>query len=118
MKSLIASIPYDSLPKEKSELREHNYQSAIYLVFRLLGQYVRTEVHSSAGRSDVEVETKDGIYIFEFKMEGSKEEALTQIKESGYAEKHKASEKSIFIIGVSINEEERTLGEWLVEKLK
>jgi len=118
MKSLIASIPYDSLPKEKSELREHNYQSAIYLVFRLLGQYVRTEVHSSAGRSDVEVETKDAIYIFEFKMEGSEEEALSQIKESGYAEKHKASEKSIFIIGVSINEEERTLGEWLVEKLK
>ena len=118
MKSLIASIPYDSLPKEKLELREHNYQSAIYLVFRLLGQYVRTEVHSSAGRSDVEVETKDGIYIFEFKMEGSKEEAVTQIKESGYAEKHKSSGKSIFIIGVSINEEERTLGEWLVEKLK
>ena len=118
MKSLIASIPYASLPKEKLELREHNYQSAIYLVFRLLGQYVRTEVHSSTGRSDVEVETKDAIYIFEFKMEGSAEEAIAQIKERGYAEKHKASKKSIFIIGVSISKEERTLGGWIFEEVK
>ncbi|MGP1414739.1 MAG: AAA family ATPase [Treponema sp.] len=117
MKSLIASIPYDSLEKEKLELREHNYQSAIYLVFRLLGQYVRTEVHSSKGRSDVEVETKDAIYIFEFKMKGRAEEAIAQIKEQGYAEKHRASNKNIYLIGASIARGKRTLGKWVVEKV-
>ena len=118
MKSLIASIPYDSLEKEKLELREHNYQSAIYLVFRLLGQYVRTEVHSSKGRSDVEVETKDAIYIFEFKVGGKPQDALTQIKEMGYADKHRASDKNIFLIGATISKNKRTLGKWLVEKVK
>ena len=118
MKALIASIPYDSLPKEKLELREHNYQSTIYIVFRLLGQYVRCEVHSSKGRSDAEVETKDAIYIFEFKIGGKPQDALSQIKKAGYAEKYSASEKNIFLVGASIDENERTLGDWMIEKLK
>lgn len=118
MKNLIASIPYDSFLENQLELREHNYQSAIYLVFRLLGQYIKTEVHSSKGRSDAEVELEDSIYIFEFKMEGSTQEAIIQIKNMGYAEKHKACNKNIFLIGVTIDQTKRTLGNWLIEKLQ
>ena len=117
-KALMASIPYDSLPEDKLFLREHNYQTAIYLIFLLMGQYVRTEVHSSVGRSDVEVETADSIYIFEFKVGGKPQDAIAQIKESGYADKHKASNKNIFLIGASISRNKRTLGKWIVEKLR
>ena len=115
-KALMASIPYDSLPENKLFLREHNYQTAIYLIFRLMGQYVRTEVHSSQGRSDVEVETADSIYIFEFKVGGKPIDAITQIKDMGYAEKYKTSNKNIFLVGVSINRNKRTIGKWLIEK--
>ena len=118
IKSLMASIPYDSLPEDKLFLREHNYQTAIYLIFHLMGQYVRTEVQGSQGRSDVEVETQDSIYIFEFKVGGKPIDALTQIKEMGYAEKHKASKKSVYLIGASISRNKRTLGKWVVEKLR
>ena len=117
IKALMASIPYDSLPEDKLFLREQNYQTTIYLIFRLMGEYVRTEVHSSQGRSDVEVETKDAIYIFEFKVGGKPIDALNQIKEAGYAEKHKASNKNIFLIGASISRNKRTLGKWVVEKV-
>ncbi len=117
-KALMASIPYDSLPEDKLFLREHNYQTAIYLIFLLMGQYVRTEVHSSVGRSDVEVETADSIYIFEFKVGGKPQDAISQIKESGYADKHKASNKSIFLIGASISRNKRTLGKWQIEKVR
>ena len=82
-----------------------------------MGEYVKTEVHSSQGRSDVEVETKDAIYIFEFKVGGKPQDALNQIKEMGYAEKHKASNKNIFLIGASISRNKRTLGKWVVEKV-
>ena len=41
-KALIASIPYDSLSEDKLFLREQNYQTAIYLIFRLMGELVRT----------------------------------------------------------------------------
>ena len=117
-KALMASIPYDSLPEDKLFLREQNYQTAIYLIFLLLGQYVKTEVHSSKGRSDVEVETKDSIYIFEFKVGGKPQDALSQIKEADYAEKHIASNKNIYLIGAVISRNKRTLGKWMVEKVK
>ena len=45
MRSIIAGIPYDDFPKEKLKLREQNYQTAVYLVFALMGQFVQTEVH-------------------------------------------------------------------------
>ena len=117
IKALMASIPYDSLPEDRLFLREHNYQTTIYLIFSLMGEYVRTEVHSSQGRSDVEVETKDAIYIFEFKVGGKPIDALNQIKEMGYAEKHIASNKNIFLIGATISRNKRTLGKWVVEKV-
>ncbi|MGP1520268.1 MAG: AAA family ATPase [Treponema sp.] len=116
-KALMASIPYDSLPENKQFLREQNYQTTIYLIFRLMGEYVRTEVHSSVGRSDVEVETADSIYIFEFKVGGKPQDAIAQIKEAGYADKHKASNKNIFLIGATISRNKRTLGKWVVEKV-
>ena len=45
MQAIIASIPYDNFPKEKLKLREQNYQTAVYLVFALMGQFVQTEVY-------------------------------------------------------------------------
>ena len=45
MQAIISSIPYDDFPKGKLKLREQNYQTAVYLVFALMGQFVQTEVH-------------------------------------------------------------------------
>ena len=118
IKALMASIPYDSFPRDKLFLREHNYQTAIYLIFRLMGQYIRTEVCSSKGRSDAEVETSDAIYIFEFKVGGVPQDAISQIKQSGYAEKYGASSKRVFLIGAIIGEKERTLDDWEIEKVR
>ena len=118
IKALLASIPYDSFPRDKLSLREHNYQTAIYLIFLLMGQYARTEVHSSRGRSDVEAETDNAIYIFEFKVGGKPIDAITQIKDAGYAEKHGATSKDIFLIGATISRNKKTLGRWQIEKIK
>ncbi len=117
IKALMASIPYDSLPPDKVFLREYNYQTTIYLIFRLMGQYVRSEVYSHRGRSDAEVETPNAIYIFEFKVGGTPEEAIEQIKEAGYAEKYASSEKDVFLVGAVIGEGERTLCEWKIESV-
>ena len=45
MRSIIAGIPYDNFTEENIKLREQNYQTAVYLVFALMGQFVQTEVH-------------------------------------------------------------------------
>ena len=75
----MAGIPYDLENKT-----EKHYQTIIYLVFSLLGYYTQTEVKSAVGRADAVCRTKDGTYVFEFKVDGSAEDALKQIDEKGY----------------------------------
>lgn len=119
MQAIIAGVPYDNLPKDKLKLREQNHQTAVYLIFKLMGQFVQTEIHCAKGRADCIVHTKDSIYIFEFKLmsAGTAEDAIVQIKENGYAAQFKTSSKKIILIGSSFNEEERTIGEWKTEEL-
>ena len=114
MQAIIAGVPYDNLPKDKLKLREQNYQTAVYLIFKLMGQFVQTEIHCAKGRADCIVHTKDSIYIFEFKLmsAGTAEDAIAQIKEKGYAAQFKAESKRIILIGSSFDEEERTIGDW------
>ena len=45
MQAIIAGIPYDNFSEEKVNLREQNYQTAVYLIFTLMGQFVQTEIH-------------------------------------------------------------------------
>ena len=45
MQAIIASIPYDNFTDKNLKLREQNYQTAVYLVFALMGQFVQTEMH-------------------------------------------------------------------------
>ena len=119
MQSIIAGIPYDDFPKEKLKLREQNYQTAVYLVFALMGQFVQTEVHCATGRADCIVVTADSIYIFEFKLSGngSAEDAINQIKEQNYAAKYKADGKKIVLIGAGFDEATRTIKNWKEEQL-
>ena len=119
MQAIIAGVPYDNLPKDKLKLREQNYQTAVYLIFKLMGQFIETEIHCAKGRADCIVHTKDSIYIFEFKLmsAGTAEDAIAQIKEKGYAAQFKAEGKKIILIGSSFDEEERTIGEWKTENL-
>lgn len=79
MQSFLAGIPYDLENKS-----EKHFQTIIYLIFSLLGYYTQAEVKSAIGRADAVCRTKDRIYVFEFKVDGSAEEALKQIDEKGY----------------------------------
>ena len=119
MQSIIAGIPYDNFTDKNLKLREQNYQTAVYLVFALMGQFVQTEVHCATGRADAVVITADAVYIFEFKLSvnGSAEDAFNQIKTNGYAAKYMASGKKIVLIGSSFDEDTRTIKDWQTEVL-
>ena len=109
-RAVFSRLPYttDERPLEQ------NFQNVIYIVFMLMGQYVKTEVHSAKGRADCIVETDSYIYIFEFKRDGSAEEALAQIATQGYALPYAADERKLFKIGVNFDSEKRTITEWRV----
>lgn len=111
LKALFASIPYTS----KSAPFEHYFQTIVYIVFTLLGKYVRAEVHSSKGRADVILENDNFVYIFEFKLDKSAKEALKQIEEKEYALPYAADKRTIYKIGVSFNSKKRSLVDWAVK---
>jgi len=120
MQALIAGIPYDNFTEKNLKLREQNYQTAVYLVFALMGQFVQTEVQCSTGRSDAVVITADTVYIFEFKLfsNGSAEDAVNQIKENNYAAKYKTDGKKIVLIGAGFDEKTKTIKDWKTEVLE
>jgi hypothetical protein len=94
--------------------QEKYYQTVFYLVFTLLGFRIQTEVKTSRGRVDAIVET-NSIYIFEFKLNGTKEEALSQIKKKKYYEKYLSKGNKIYLVGVEFKE--RELGDYVVEEM-
>ena len=88
------------------------FQNFLFVFFRLLGLYVEVERATSDGRTDMIVQTKDYIYIFEFKLDHSADEALRQIDDKGYARPFAADTRHLYKIGVSFSSEKRCVEEW------
>ena len=86
-----------------------------FLVFTLLGRYVQAKVHSSAGRADCIVETPEYVYVFEFKRDGSAEEALCQIEERDYTKPYAADSRTVYRIGARFDSERRVLEDWIIK---
>ena len=113
--SFLASIPYSMRRKEDEREKERYFHYTFYLILRLLSTYmVYSEKQQSQGRVDCIVETDKFIYIFEFKLDGTAEEALKQIEDKGYASEYAADLRKLYKIGVSFSSETGTVGDWKV----
>lgn len=109
LRAFFADIPY-----ELNDKTERHYQVIFYLVFKLLGQYIHTEVRSARGRADAVVKTTDHIYVFEFKLNGSVDEALRQIDDKGYLISYTTDSRQLVKVGASFDKVERNIGDWKV----
>ncbi len=94
-----------------AELYFHN---AVSLIFQMLGFYTQTERHTADGRMDMLVQTADYIYLFEFKLDKSVEEALAQIEERQYAAPFAHDPRKLYKIGVNFSSETRRIERWKV----
>lgn len=112
LKALFASITYTI----KDDPFEHYFQTVIYLVFTLLGKFVQCEMHTYNGRIDCKVETKNFIYLFEFKRDDTAEAALAQIDSKDYALPFIADSRTLYKIGVSFDSDSRKLVGWKVSE--
>ncbi len=92
-----------------AELYFHN---AVALIFKMVGFYTETERHTSDGRMDMVVQTADYIYLFEFKLDKSVEEALAQIEEMEYALPFAHDPRKLYKIGVNFSSETRRIQNW------
>ena len=111
LESMIAGVPYS----EKGSAEAH-FQNACYLLFTLMGQYVKIEDRTSDGRIDLSVETSRYIYIFEFKINESAENAIEQIFQKKYWLKYQTHTKEIILIGANFDTNTRRITAYLVER--
>ncbi len=111
--SFLASIPYTMRRKENERERERYFHYTFYLIMRLISVYaVYAEKVQSRGRVDCIVETPEYVYIFEFKLDGSAEEALRQIEEKDYALEYASDRRKLYKIGAVFSSETGTISEW------
>ena len=90
------------------------FQNAIYVIFKMMGFYTEVERHTTDGRMDMLIKTKDYIYILEFKLDKSAEEALQQIEEKQYAKPFEHDGRLIYKIGVNFSSKTRRIDGWLI----
>ena len=111
--SFLAETPYSMRPKKDQKARELYFHYTFYLLMRLISCYtVYTEKQLSEGRADCIIETPKYVYIFEFKLDGTADEALAQIDERGYGKPYEADGRQVYFIGASFSSKTGTVEEW------
>ena len=112
LQSFFADTTYEVIRDQ-----ELHYENVLFIVFKLVGFYTKVEYHTSEGRIDLVLQTDNFIYIMEFKLNGTAEEALQQINDKHYALPFEMDERKLFKIGVNFSTKTRNIEKWVVEIL-
>ncbi len=123
LRAYLASLPYQWHATGDLARYEAWYASLLHMCFRAIGVDVRAEEATSHGRADMVVETGGQVFILEFKMaetvadiETKMEEAFTQMREKGYANRYRDRDEPVHRIAVVCGREARNLLEVRVER--
>jgi hypothetical protein len=71
-------------------------------------------VHGAVGSADMVAETEDAVYVFEFKLNGTAEEAMKQIDAKDYTIQYGAGSRRVVKIGAEFDKKTRNIKRWLV----
>lgn len=104
LKSFFADTPYELI----KDLENH-YQNVLFIISRLMGFYAKVEYHTSQGRIDLIVQTKDYCYVMEFKLDGTAEQALQQIQDKNYVLPFEMDGQRIIRVGMNFSKETRNI---------
>lgn len=112
LQSFFADTPY-----ELARDLELHYQNVLFIVFKLMGFYVRAEYHTSEGRIDLVLQTDRYVYVMEFKLDGTADEALQQIEDKRYALPFATDPREVRLVGVNFSQQMRNIERWVVKNL-
>ena len=108
MKVFFAKVPYDVHLKD-----ENNFHLLFFSIFMLLGISIEAESRTNEGRIDAVASNEGFVFVFEFKLDKTKELALDQIKDRDYFRRYMNSGKKIFLIGVNFDMERGQIQDWI-----
>jgi len=115
--SFFASIPHQWYHNNTIQQYEGYYASVFYSYFASLGLTITLEDTSNFGRIDMTLKFNDAVYIFEFKVVElvPQGRALQQIRDRAYADKYRALQQPIYLIGVEFSKTDRNIVGFEVE---
>lgn len=103
-----------SISNRLSNKNERDFQTVFYLIFNLMGAFIKVEEKSAIGRADAVLQLPNTIYVFELKYDESAEDALKQIDDKGYLIPYTASGKKLVKVGVNYDSTQRTISYWII----
>ena len=106
-----------SISNRLSNKNEKDFQTVFYLIFNLMGAYIKVEEDSAIGRADAVLHMPDTIYVMELKYDKTADEALRQIDDKGYLIPYTAEGKRLIKVGISYDSDKRTIGELKIEEM-
>jgi hypothetical protein len=115
--SLFGGLAFDVYTHQTQKQVEGFYHGLIHILFKCLGIYMQSEVHSTKGRADSIVETPTHIYFLEFKINSDALTAFNQIVTKKYATSYAADSRIKTGIGVNFNSSSKEMDGWHVETL-
>ena len=81
-------------------------------MFKFLGSAIEAESCTNEGRIDAYIRTRKAVYIFEFKLDQTAEQAVGQILDRRYYEKFRDGGLPIRLIGVNFDSAEGRIDGW------
>ncbi len=108
MKVFFAKVPYDVHLKD-----ENNFHLLFFSIFMLLGISIEAESRTNEGRIDAVASNEGFVFVFEFKLDKTKELALDQIKDRDYCRRYLNSGRKIFLVGVNFDMERGQIQDWI-----
>jgi len=108
---------FAKIPNTITIENEKYYQTIFFTVFTLIGVRIEAEVSTNIGRIDAVVKTDHRITLFEFKLNGTADAAITQIHARRYYEPYLDDGRPITLVGVAFSGDSRNLGEHRIEQI-
>ena len=110
---LIQAVPDQNYIKNEEKF----FQAIVHLIFTMIRSDVRSEVHTPIGRIDTLVMTTTRIFLFEFKVNESAEDAIKCIEDRRYAESLRYKNLPITGVGVAFSPKIKGIQEWKQKEL-
>jgi ATP-dependent exoDNAse (exonuclease V) beta subunit len=109
LKVFMAALPY-----ELENKTEKHFQTIIFVIFKMMTKYVDVEISTATGRIDMVLKTNTRIYVMEFKLDKSAEEAIAQIDTKDYLISYQLDDRKKVKVGINFSSETRTLDDWII----
>jgi len=72
----------------------------------------------SSGRIDMLLEREKYVYIFEFKLQKTAEEAMNQMMDRHYADAYMSDQRAVLAVGVNFNDKLKNIEDWQIVTIK